>query len=225
MAKTINSVEELLAEVRRRDKQRAKAAKAAEQGKPAPAAPATGGGGGGRQKWALTPLAQEVPKCGKRGQAPAEFIQWFDNLTLAQVQAYMNDRGDPEKKTKGARDRIKEEVRKGPEGQAGAHEWLKCSQMVKVKEWGISMRDVWATAQPTGEVEGFRFMHPTSGDRGSPGSKRMHDELDGLFERSNSRDEFLNNINNWADGTDRNPPSPRLFRGHHDLPEGLRLRR
>ena len=121
-------------------------------------------------------------------------------------------------------ERLKEEARKGPLGQAGAHEWLKCSQLEKVKQFGFSMGDVWKTATPTHETDGPRWSHPTSGDPGHQ-STQTHKELDAIFEKSNTRDEFLTHLNHWADGKDHDPPQPRLHHGRHSLPEDLQKHR
>jgi hypothetical protein len=222
MAKVLSQVQKVNAEVRRREKQRKKETTAAAAGLPPP--PPAPAAGAPRQKWTLTPLAQGVPKCGKRGQPPSAFVSWFDSLTPAQLKAHMDDRGDPDKKVKGARERIKEEARKGPLGQAGAHEWLKCSQLEKVKQFGFSMGDVWKTATPTHETDGPRWSHPTSGDPGHQ-STQTHKELDAIFEKSITREEFLTHLNHWADGKDHDPPQPRLHHGRHSLPEDLQKHR
>jgi hypothetical protein len=170
---------------------------------PAPKAP--------RTPWDLTPLAKTVPKCGPKGLPPADFIKWFDALTLAQFRELWNDKGDKATKTKGARQRIKEEIRK----PGGLHEWLKCSQMEKLKEWGVSMALVKSTAEPTLFVEGMEFLHTSEGGRGSYGSTAMHKELDRMFETSKNFDEFKTQLNTWAD--------KELLNGRVGLPDQLQV--
>lgn len=184
-----------------------KKAAAAARGETLPAPPAKAK----RQDWKLTPLAAQVPNCGAKGQPPADFIKWFDSLTLAQFQQFWNDKGDKKTKTKGARQRIKEEIRK----PGGLHEWLKCSQMEKLKEWGVSMALIKSTAEPTLMVEGMRFQHTSEGGRGSYGSTAMHKQLDRMFESSNSFDEFKTKFNDWADKA--------LLNGREGLPEQLQV--
>lgn len=164
-----------------------------------------------RQDWTMTALAAKVPKCGKKGLPPGEFIKWFDSLTLEQFRELWNDPSDKKTKTKGARQRIKEEIRK----PGRLHEWLKCSQMEKIKEWGISMALIKSTAEETKYVEGYDFMHVAGDARGSYGSPEMHIQLDRMIESSKTADEFKAKFNHWADGA--------LFRGREDLPPELQV--
>ncbi|MET0555203.1 MAG: hypothetical protein ABW221_19330 [Vicinamibacteria bacterium] len=185
----------------------AKKAAAAAKGETLPPPPAKAA----REAWKLTALAATVPKCGSRGQPPADFVKWFDALSLADFLLLWNDKGDKDTKTKGARQRIKEEIRK----PGGLHEWLKCSQMAKLKEWGVSMTLIKSTAEPTLFVEGMDFLHTSEGGRGSYGSTAMHKELDRMFETSNDFDQFKGQLNDWADRE--------LLNGRVGLPDELQV--
>ncbi len=143
-------------------------------------------------------LRQDVPPAGSDA-----FASWFDDLTPRQFMKYWNDKSTP--KHVGARDAIERAMRH----PGGYHEWLKVSQTPRLKRWGVRYRQIQEARNLTKETLGKKFRH------GTKGSKRMHDQLDEMFNASRSFRDFLGRLNSWADRE--------LVAGRADLPASLRL--
>ncbi|KZL13051.1 hypothetical protein [Pseudovibrio sp. Ad37] len=88
------------------------------------------------------------------------------------------------------------------------HEWLKRSQLPKLKRLGFSAAEVMDWTSPTKLTEGpdptrqpgERWRHSKEGGgRGSGvGSKKMHESLDEIIETAESRQELLRRLGYWA---------------------------
>lgn len=140
-------------------------------------------------------LAQLVPG-GKN--TLDEFQDWFDALTLSEFRELWSNPL--------AKDKISDLTRE----PGGFHEWLKVSQLPKIKEWGLSMRDVHELRTLTTETVGKSFLH------GRTGSSSMHQKLDEMFDESSNFLEYRKKLNDWAD-----LEMPGHGRMH--LPQGLQL--
>jgi hypothetical protein len=139
-------------------------------------------------KKAKSKLAEEIP-------AQEGFATWFDSLTRDEFENYWLD--------KSARNVIERRIRH----PGGYHEWLKVSQVLKLKEWGVPFSKIQTARTLTKQTSGVNFKH------GVEGSGTMHKQLDEMFESSTSFDEFLEKLNRWAD--------VELTKGRQDLPVEL----
>ncbi len=126
-----------------------------------------------------------------------EFQEWFDALTPFEFETLWSN---PD-----AKEVIAARVR----APGGLHEWLKVSQLPKLKEWGISMRDIHEFRTLTGKTVGRSFVH------GGDGSGDMHLELDRMFNDSVDYFDFRQKLNKWAD--------TELINGRYSLPRGLQI--
>lgn len=155
-----------------------------------------------------TELAKHIPPPGNA------FIEWFDSLSLAELDRLLADRG-AKGGARGARDVIEECIRH-PGDQ---HEWLMVAEARKFKQWGVSMRTI---------QEGRTFTLATIGKWFRHSSGAMHRELRAMIRSSNSYDEFLGKLNQWADAemfpshSARWPNDPP--RGRYSLPDNLQVR-
>lgn len=155
-----------------------------------------------------TPLAEHIPPPGP------EFIEWWDSLTLKELDALLADRNRGA--LIGARKIIGANVRH----PGGMHEWLKVSHQLQIKRWGVSLQTVLDARTRTEATIGRHFRHD-----GSTGS-RMHRQLDTMIETSPSFDAFKTRLNEWADlelfpvrGPNGEPPAGRYY-----LPPELQTR-
>ena len=155
----------------------------------------------------LSPLAEGVP-----GDMEA-FQAWFDALTYTDFMKFWNDVDTPTHQ--GAKTLIAKGIRfsgftKSGTRAAGKHEWLKVSQIPKIKQWGLPMDLVHDARTFTSRTAGKTFKH------GGKGSNTMHRALDEMFEVSESLDDFKQLLNDFADRE-----MGRNGRAH--LPRDLRL--
>jgi filamentous hemagglutinin len=138
-----------------------------------------------------------------------QFIDWFDALTEDELRTLLSDPA--------AKDVIAKRIRQ----PGGLHEWLMVSEMKQVKHWGVSMRTVMSARSRTEATIGKLFRH------GGDGSGRFHLQLSKMIKASNTYDEFLETLNQWADSnlfeshSVRWPSAPRL--GRYSLPDDLQL--
>jgi len=91
---------------------------------------------------------------------------------------------------RGAREVIAENIRYPGDN----HEWLMVAEARQFKKWGISMGTIREGRTFTEATIGRRFRHGVQ-----PGSDIMHRELRAMVRSSNSYDEFLEKLNQWAD--------------------------
>ncbi len=82
----------------------------------------------------------------------------------------------------------------------GEHEWLKVSQVPKLKEWGVPMKTFREAQVPTESA--FEVgLHGEHFEHGGLGSGRLHSEMDAIFEGASGFDDFAGQLNAWADRT------------------------
>jgi hypothetical protein len=159
-----------------------------------------------------TERAKHVPP---RGDA---FVDWFDSLTVEELDKLLRDRGSPIS-PRGARDVIAENIRH----PGSMHEWLMVAEARQFKKWGISLRTIQEGRTLTQAAIGKRFRHGVQ-----PGSGIMHDELRAMVRASNSYEEFLQKLNEWADrelAPSHSARWPRETpRGRYSLPDNLQVR-
>jgi hypothetical protein len=155
-----------------------------------------------------TELAKHIPP---RGNA---FAEWFDSLSLAELDRLLADKG-VEGGPRGARDVIEECIRH-PRNQ---HEWLMVGEVRQFKKWGVSMKTI---------QDGRTFTLATIGKRFRHSSGAMHRQLHAMIRSSNSYEEFLSKLNQWADAemcpshSARWPQDPPV--GRYSLPDNLQVR-
>lgn len=157
-----------------------------------------------------TELAKHIPPRG------AAFSEWFDSLTLAELDELLaNQSADG---VIGAREVIAGNIRH-PRGQ---HEWLLVAEARQFKKWGVSMKTIQEGRTLTEATIGKRFRH------GSAGSGTMHSGLRAMIRSSSSYDEFLGELNHWADRELVPSHSARwpdaAPAGRYSLPDSLQLR-
>jgi hypothetical protein len=157
-----------------------------------------------------TELAKHIPPPGDA------FIEWFDSLSLAELDRLLADKGA--KGTRGAREIIAENIRH----PGSKHEWLMVAEARQFKKWGVSMKTILEGRTFTEATIGKRFRH------GAAGSGAFHDELRAMIRSSNSYEEFLQKLNQWADHELNPSHSPRwpgdAPRGRYSLPDNLQVR-
>jgi hypothetical protein len=157
-----------------------------------------------------TEKARHIPP---RGDA---FNEWFDSLTLKELDDLLADEGAAGKR--GAAEIIEENIRH----PGGMHEWLMVSEVRQFKRWGVSMRTIHEGRSLTEATVGTRFRH------GQGGSGTMHIELRAMVQSSKSFSDFLTKLNQWADRelvashSARWPDTAPL--GRYSLPDNLQLR-
>lgn len=158
-----------------------------------------------------TDLAEHIPPPGDA------FIEWFDSLTLEELDTLLAERNVPGKRS--AAKIIAENIRH----PRGYHEWLMVAEARQFKKWGVSMRTIRDARSLTGATIGKRFRHGVGA-----ASDTMHRELREMIRSSGSYDEFLGKLNRWADRelfpshSPRWPDAPPL--GRYSLPESLQMR-
>lgn len=157
---------------------------------------------------ARTALAEHIPPAGP------EFVQWWDSLTLAELDNFLRDRNTGG--LTGAKAVIDANIRH----PGGLHEWLMVKHQRQIKRWGVSLQTVLDARTSTEATIGRHFKH------GSSGSGRMHAQLDDLIETSPSFDAFKHRLNEWADvelfpvhGPKGEPPAGRFY-----LPPDLQVK-
>lgn len=128
-----------------------------------------------------TPLAEHIPPPG-----PA-FVEWFDSLTLDELERFLADR--TKGGLKGAREVIDDSIRH----PGGLHEWVMVKHARQAKRWGVSLQTVIDARTTTVATVGRRFRH------GAAGSGRMHEQLDEMIASSGSFQAFRERLNAWAD--------------------------
>jgi hypothetical protein len=157
-----------------------------------------------------TELAKHIPPPGDG------FIEWFDSLSLAELDKLLADKGV--KGAIGAREVLEENIRH----PGGKHEWLMVAEARQFKKWGVSIRTIQEGRTFTEATVGKRFRH------GATGSGAMHEELQAMVRSSNSYDEFLQKLNQWADRELAPSHSARWPRekprGRYSLPDNLQVR-
>ncbi len=156
---------------------------------------------------ARTPLAEHIPPSGP------EFMEWFDSLTLEELDTLLKDKSTPGKQ--GAQKVIADHIRH-PGHQ---HEWLMVKHMRQVKKWGISMRTVLDARTRTESAVGRGFRH------GSRGSGAMHEALSEMIEASSTFWEFRQRLSAWADRElfPVHGPHGETPLGRYYLPEDLQV--
>ena len=165
----------------------------------------------------LHPLPEARTEKAKHIPPPGEaFNEWFDSLTLEELDAFLADETLPRKR--GAREIIGENIRH----PGTYHEWLTVGEVRQFKKWGVSMKTIQDGRTLTATTIGKRFKH------GARGSGTMHLELEAMIKSSNSYAEYLRNLNQWADRELVPSHSPRWPNeaplGRYNLPENLQLR-
>jgi hypothetical protein len=157
-----------------------------------------------------TELAKHIPPPGDA------FIEWFDSLSLAELDRLLADKSV--KGARGAREIIAENIRH----PGSKHEWLMVAEARQFKKWGVSMKTVLEGRTFTKATIGKRFRH------GGAGSGAFHDGLRAMIRTSNSYDEFLQKLNQWADHELVPSHSARwpgdAPRGRYSLPDNLQVR-
>jgi len=102
------------------------------------------------------------------------------------------------------------------------HEWLMVAEARQFKKWGVSMKTTLEGRTFTKATIGKRFRH------GGTGASMFHDELRAMVRSSNSYDEFLRKLNQWADHELTSSHSARwpgdAPRGRYSLPDNLQVR-
>lgn len=134
-----------------------------------------------------------------------EFAEWFDNASIAEVDALFSNVDSLEV--------MKSRLRNG----GGNHEWLMVSRGNTFKRWGVSFSEITSLVSPT---KSTFFRDPATGAIGKHGrgsiSSHAHNEIGKIIDSSNSYDQFVRRLQNWA------AYSERLPNGLDDLPVGLR---
>lgn len=160
-----------------------------------------------RARGSRTPLAEHIPPPGD------EFVEWFDSLTLDELDTLLDDRGAPGQT--GARKVIANNIRH----PRHMHEWMMVRHARRIKEWGVSMRKVLDARTRTEAAVGRRFRH------GGAGSGAMHEALSDMIAESATFWEFRHRLSAWADrelfpvrGPNGEPPLGRYY-----LPEDLQV--
>lgn len=142
-----------------------------------------------------------------------EFETWWDDLSPKEHEALWGDGKNPTAR------RMRETVL----GNRRTHEWLKRSQLQKLKELGFSMREIRQFTTPTRQTggpdprrPGTEWRHnPEGGGKGSGvGSGTMHKSLDKIIADARSRNDLLRRYGYWANSWLRN--------GIDDLPAPMR---
>jgi hypothetical protein len=158
-----------------------------------------------------TDLAKHIPPPGDA------FIDWFDSLTLDELDKLLADQGV--EGMKGAADVIADNIRH----PGSMHEWLMVAEARQFKKWGISMRTIREGRTFTDATIGRNFRH------GGAGADAMHRQLRAMIRSSGSYEEFLERLNQWADRelvpshSARWPHEPPG--GRYSLPDNLQVRR
>jgi hypothetical protein len=141
-----------------------------------------------------------------------EFNAWFDGQSAGNV-AQMYD-SPP----------LRAKIESGLRGDGGNHEYLMVAEAPKWKQWGVSARQVQEDfAVPIEKLNGVEggeeglakdWTHST-GLPGSTakGSKRVHNELQAVIQKSGSLADFKRNIAPWAEKN--------IKGGYANLPAGF----
>jgi hypothetical protein len=161
-----------------------------------------------RPSGARTPLAEHIPPPGD------EFVQWFDSLTLDELDQMLRDLNSGGRT--GAREIIADHIRH----PGHLHEWVMVKHARQAKVWGVSMRTVLDARTRTALTVGKNFKH------GGDGSGTMHLELDAMIADAETFLDFKKRLNVWADeelfavrGPYGEPPLGRYY-----LPKDLQVR-
>ena len=149
------------------------------------------------------PLREYIPEAGP------EFSEWFDSLTLEELDKYLADPG--------AREAIASKIRH----PGTYHEWLMVAEARRFKRWRVSMRTVLTARTRTGATIGTGFRH------GGTGSSTFHLQLRAMITSSRTYNDFLMKLNYWAD-TNLSPSFSERWpfdvrRGRYSLPPELQL--
>jgi hypothetical protein len=137
-----------------------------------------------------------------------DFAPWWNDLSPAEHDLLWQDK------------RTQNTIRSRVLGGGGTHEWLKRSQLNKLKELGFSMEEIKAFTSPTRKTEGpnpingERWRHTNEDGTTGKGSGDMHKALDKLFEDVKDRNELLRRYGYWANSW--------LDGGIDSLPSALR---
>jgi RHS repeat-associated protein len=119
------------------------------------------------------------------------FDDWFDNKSSIEIGQIFADKSMAQK--------IKNQLR----GDGGKHEFLMVAEAPKWKEWGVTAQQVKEdfaisiSDLNNGLAKGWK--HSTGGLTKSPGSKKVHNELQQIIKSSNSLDDFKTKMVDWAD--------------------------
>jgi hypothetical protein len=158
------------------------------------------------------PKPQSKPRKALRSYIPEagpEFSEWFDSLTLEELDEFLADAG--------ARKAIARKIRH----PGTYHEWLMVAEARRFKQWHVSMRTVLTARTRTGATIGTGFRH------GGKGSTTFHTMLLGMIRSSRSYNDFLMKLNLWADDNLSPSFSERwpfdVRRGRYSLPSELQI--
>lgn len=149
------------------------------------------------------------------GKIPTDpkFESWWDDLSPKEHNILWGNGKNP--------DALK--IRERVLGNRQTHEWLKRSQLNKLKSLGFTMREIQEFVTPTKDVHGpdprkpgETWRHnPENGQKGSGrGAGTMHKSLDKIIEDARSRADLLRRYGYWANSW--------LHNGVDDLPPAMR---
>lgn len=157
-------------------------------------------------------LSQLLPKGYVNwGENGADFAKWFNDLT-------------PEELSLVLKKYTLDDLVRYP---GGRHEWLKVSELQRIKEWGVPMEEVWRfrtdTTKLVGKIPGTNetFAHTVKIDgqlRTGPGAKMFDNELGEVIRTSRSVEEFnvklRGLLRRWSIDSSLIPkPYPKVIRG------------
>ncbi|PZO75705.1 MAG: hypothetical protein DI629_16775 [Mesorhizobium amorphae] len=159
----------------------------------------TTGLAGGRVTRRQRSIDELAPNGKVPGTANGEFQRWFDDLSPDELDALW------------ANDDIRKQIERRIRAPGGLHEWFATSRAPTFKRWGVPMSEIQDLRTATSTTGGINpdWVH------GGVGSTTAHNELLNIIDNSLNRDQFVRNLNNWADY--------RLTNGRADLPGGLQL--
>ena len=122
-----------------------------------------------------------------------EFNKWFDKLTVTEITELYSH---PATKNK-----IKDLLR----GDGGMHEWFMVSKAPVFKSWGMTADDIMKAVTPTSEVNFYNILTKEGFSDGVHGiatatvSSNAHLQISNLIESSNSKEEFMKKLGDWAE--------------------------
>ncbi|MEJ6477036.1 hypothetical protein PQI63_22275, partial [Pseudoalteromonas piscicida] len=135
-----------------------------------------------------------------------KFNEWFDSRTPDELSELYKKQS------------FKNKISDGLRGSGGNHEFLMVVEAPQWSKWGVSARQVQEDfAIPISTLneslaKGWKHVTGIKGSR-APNSKKVHNQLQKIIKRSESLDDFKNNIREWAEMW--------IEGGYNSLPKGF----
>ena len=122
-----------------------------------------------------------------------EFNEWFDARTPEELATLYQDKA------------IRNKISDGLRGDGGKHEFLMVVEAPQWSKWGVSAKEVQEdyaipieTLNDGGLAKGWKHSTGLKGSK-APGSKKVHNELQKVIQKSTSLESYKANMHDWSE--------------------------